>query len=164
MNILSVTGIRKFLTSLCSIDFHRPGVSIKSPSNAGPDATTTKTGTSVAAAFVSGVAALYLEAFPNISPAELLSRMRYGAASSMLLDATNFPNLLVSTEFIDDFSPAPVSKPPLVTKTPAPVPTRRACGGLLVSACIENSDCCTGQCWQFRFFFGLKRCWIFSNI
>lgn len=149
------------------VDIVAPGVSISSASNGGPDATTTKTGTSMAAAIVSGVAALYLEAYPAATPAEILNRMIYGAAANILQNATNYPNYLLSTEFIDDFTAAPATIPILVQKTRSPSPApARACGGMLVSACTKNSQCCSGRCWRFNFFAirGLQRCFMFSNI
>jgi Subtilase family len=149
--------------------FSRPGVLVKASSATYPDATTMRTGTSFAAGFVSGVAALMLQAFPSITPAEILNRIQYGAAANVLSNATNFPNRLLSTEFIDDFSRAPSTIPPLVTKTPRPVPgptqVRPACGTILLSGCVENDDCCSRRCWRFFLLLGgHRRCWFFSNV
>jgi subtilisin family serine protease len=76
-NIISVTGINRagglgvhFNHGVTSVDMAAPGAAIKST---GPSGFTLASGTSVAAAFVSGSAALILSACPRLTPVELKS-------------------------------------------------------------------------------------------
>lgn len=83
------------------VDLFAPGVGIRAASASTNTAVTTKSGTSMSAPHVTGVAGLYLEAFPNATPAEvaqaILSEATQGAVT---FPGSGSPNRLLYMGFI----------------------------------------------------------------
>jgi hypothetical protein len=85
-----------------------------------------KSGTSQASPFVAGVAALYLEANPSASPAQVMALLQSNAISGVVGSPNGSPNLLLQTIFKAPTAPIP---PPSTAKnssttnnnTPPPV-------------------------------------------
>ncbi|VUD56364.1 Extracellular serine proteinase [Thalassocella blandensis] len=96
------------------VDIFAPGSSIKSTwLNGG---TNTISGTSMASPHVAGVAALYLDQFPNSSPSQVDSGLKAAAAVNKISGVNGSPNLLVQTTF-GGTNPTPTPTP---TNTPTP--------------------------------------------
>lgn len=75
------------------INIFAPGSNILS---AGPDGDLIfKSGTSMATPFVAGVAALYLEKFPDASPQEIISLIKQDSLKNLVTDPKGSQNLLV---------------------------------------------------------------------
>lgn len=85
------------------LDLFAPGVAITSDSNTSPYATAVKSGTSMAAPYVSGAAADLLQVDPVLSPEALAEQLRSTASSVVTSAGTGSPNLLVWA------NPAPVA-------------------------------------------------------
>ncbi|WP_026925546.1 S8 family peptidase [Glycomyces arizonensis] len=82
------------------VDIMAPGHEITSAWIDGADATNTISGTSMATPHVAGVAALYLEAHPEASPAEVAEALAAGAVPDAVSEVNGSPNLLLNTEFL----------------------------------------------------------------
>ncbi len=80
---------------LC-VDILAPGVNIRSALNGSSSPTGTYTGTGVAGNFVAGVAALYLEANPNLTTAQITDLIRNNS-SKCKLDTWQNSNILLHT-------------------------------------------------------------------
>jgi len=79
------------------LDIYAPGSSITSTWSTSNTATNTISGTSMAAPHVAGVAALYLDEFPNASPAQVQTAIENAAIPNKVSDArTGSPNLLLN--------------------------------------------------------------------
>lgn len=79
------------------LDIYAPGSSITSTWSTSNSATNTISGTSMAAPHVAGVAALYLDEFPNASPAQVEAAVEGAAIPNKVSDArSGSPNLLLN--------------------------------------------------------------------
>ncbi len=79
------------------VDWFAPGTSIRSASVSGPSATEVRTGTSQSTAFVSGVAAAFLQANPTATPAEVDAALRAVLTQHVVTNALSAnDNLLYS--------------------------------------------------------------------
>lgn len=74
------------------IDLFAAGEQVPTTSNAGDTATLRSTGTSAAAAHVSGAAARYLERFPDASPAQVAAVLIDEATKDRMTDVAGSPN------------------------------------------------------------------------
>jgi serine protease len=92
------------------VDIFAPGGLIVSESLLQPNGGITKSGTSMAAPHVTGVAALYLEKNPLAKPAEVAGALRAGALAGVVVDAkSENGNYLVNTAFLSsDIQATPV--------------------------------------------------------
>jgi subtilisin family serine protease len=77
------------------VDLFAPGTNILSASHASPTATAVTSGTSSAAPFVAGVAALCLERYPDASPNTVASTVLAQATTDVLSGVLGSPNRLV---------------------------------------------------------------------
>lgn len=79
------------------LDIYAPGSSITSTWSTSNTATNTISGTSMASPHVAGVAALYLDEFPNASPSQVEAGIEGAAIPNKVTDArTGSPNLLLN--------------------------------------------------------------------
>lgn len=103
------------------VDIFAPGGLIVSESLYQPNGGITKSGTSMAAPHVTGVAALYLEKNPTARPAEVAYALKSGALAGVVVDAkSENGNYLVNTAFLSgDTTSAPLE--PVATQKPAKV-------------------------------------------
>ena len=94
------------------IDLFAPGSDITSTwSNGG---TNTISGTSMASPHVAGAIALYLQAHPDSSPAEVTASLKGYATADKINSLNGSPNLLLNVEFNGETAPpAPPAEPPL---------------------------------------------------
>ncbi|WP_026932336.1 S8 family peptidase [Glycomyces tenuis] len=82
------------------VDIMAPGHEITSAWIDGDDASNTISGTSMATPHVAGVAALYLEANPEATPAEVAEALTSNAVPDIVGETNGSPNLLLNTEFL----------------------------------------------------------------
>jgi len=88
------------------LDLFAPGVSVTSASIEDDAATDVKSGTSMAAPHVAGVAALHLEIVPTATPKKVGYALTSNATSGVVQNAgTGSPNLLLYSGFIGDVPP-----------------------------------------------------------
>jgi subtilisin family serine protease len=104
------------------VDLYAPGVDVPSLT-AGSTASSTRSGTSVAAAYVVGAAALYRSLHPDASPADVCKALVAAATPGALTGVpAGTPNLLLYT--LTPPPPAPPTPPsPTPTPTPTPIPS-----------------------------------------
>jgi subtilisin family serine protease len=114
------------------LDLFAPGQAIKSAGYTADLATATFSGTSMATPHVAGAAALYLAAYPDASPSQVVAWLTGDATTGRVTAAgTNSPNKLLYTQGIGIVVPptptaTPIGTPtptPTVTATPTPTPT-----------------------------------------
>ena len=85
------------------VDIFAPGTSIISTSEDG----TVKvlSGTSMASPHVAGVAALYLDAYPSLTAAEVMDLIIGEAANDIIANVNGSPNLFVNTQNVSGLTP-----------------------------------------------------------
>lgn len=102
------------------LDLFAPGSNITSAWIDSDTSTNTISGTSMAAPHVAGVAALYLEANPSASPAQVRNAIVNGATPNKLSNiGAGSPNLLLYSLFIGDI---PITPTPTSTVPSTPLP------------------------------------------
>eukprot|EP00741_Cyanophora_paradoxa_P016650 tig00020934_g16079.t1 len=105
------------------VDIFAPGSSVLSAWYTSTLATNTISGTSMAAPHVSGVAALYLQANPTATPAQVTSALKGVATPNVVTGGgTGSPNLLLYS-FFEPPPPAPIATPIPYVPTPTPAAT-----------------------------------------
>jgi subtilisin family serine protease len=85
------------------VDIFAPGARILSAGHTSDDAVERKSGTSMACPHVAGAAAMYLQAHPDWTPAQVWEAMRsqsIGKVKTYLLSLVGTPRLLLQTSFI----------------------------------------------------------------
>ena len=108
-----------------SLDLFAPGTSIFSAGYTSDTSTAYKSGTSMAAPHVAGVAALWLEAHPTDAPADVMQAILSGATRDVVRSAgAGSPNRLVHSSLVAVAAPVAPSEPaPEPTPEPAPEPS-----------------------------------------
>lgn len=130
-----------------------PGSDITSTWYTSNTATNKISGTSMASPHVAGVAALYLSAHPNATPAEVKAALLAGSLSGKVSGAgAGSPNLLINTQFL---MPAPAPQPtpapaPQPTPNPTPAPNPPAGNQLASGAVVNNLAGAVGSEKQFK--------------
>lgn len=93
------------------LDIYAPGSSITSTWSTSNSATNTISGTSMASPHVAGVAAIYLDEFPNATPAQVEAAIEGAAIPNKVTDArTGSPNILLNN-FSGGTDPGPDPEP-----------------------------------------------------
>ena len=124
------------------VDIFAPGVNITSSWYTSATATNTISGTSMATPHVVGAAALYLQANPTATPAQVASVLTSNATASVVKSGgTGSPNLLLYTAFIDA---APSTAPPVAQFT-------SSCSGLTCSFDASSSTALTTATYSWTF-------------
>ncbi len=94
-------GFASFSNFGSCVDINAPGVGITSAWIGSNSATNTISGTSMAAPHVAGAAALYLQAFPSATPAQVRTALTSNATPNVISGVpAATPNLLVYTGFL----------------------------------------------------------------
>jgi subtilisin family serine protease len=152
-----------------------PGTGITSAWFGSSTASKTLSGTSMSTPVVTGVAALYLEKNPSMTPLQVKQAMVADGSLGVVQSSQGSPNILISTANLSGSSPAapvttsvaspvraptPVSRPvtaPTPVRKPTPVsspvsttkPTRSGSTcDIFLSPCQSKTDnqCCSGIC------------------
>ena len=89
------------------VDFFGPGVDITSAGYGSQTGTAVYTGTSMASPHAAGVAALYLEAVPGATPAQVRTAIFDGTSKGVVTSANTTNNHLLNTTFITGGGPGP---------------------------------------------------------
>jgi aqualysin 1 len=84
------------------VDIFAPGVSIRSAWIGGTEATFVESGTSMAAPHTAGAAALYLEANPDATPAEVMAALQSFSVKGMVAQAQSGNNMLLHSFRVPD--------------------------------------------------------------
>jgi subtilisin family serine protease len=98
------------------VDLFAPGNSILSASHSSSTGSTTKSGTSMAAPHVAGVAALFLEQFPNLTPEQLHALIVEKTSKDIVTNA-NSANAHLLHSLTGSGAPAPPAPPPPAAPT-----------------------------------------------
>ncbi|MDQ1645148.1 MAG: hypothetical protein QOJ50_1332, partial [Cryptosporangiaceae bacterium] len=125
------------------VDLFAPGTGVTAATIGSPTALATRSGTSVAAAEVTGAAALFLEKEPQASPAQVRAALIAEAKSGKVVNpGSGSPNRLLVAAGAQQGPPAPErppmpdpspllplpTPPPRPSRPPRPAPDPRACG------------------------------------
>ena len=94
------------------VDIFAPGEGILSSFGDSDTATAVLDGTSMATPHVAGVAALFLEANPDATPADVAAAITGGAIRDVVGDPQGSPNLLLNTAFLGGGGEPPPPPPP----------------------------------------------------
>jgi hypothetical protein len=124
------------------VDLFAPGVNVTSTTYFSDTSTGVMSGTSMAAPHVSGAAALYLQANPLATAAQVSAALKSQATSNLLtnLDPTT-QNLLLYTGTAGAPSPTPTPTPTATpTPTPNPTPTPVPAAHVRVKKVVHNSS------------------------
>eukprot|EP00741_Cyanophora_paradoxa_P015826 tig00020904_g15279.t1 len=108
------------------VDIFAPGSSVLSAWYTSTTATNTISGTSMATPHVSGVAALYLQANPTATPAQVTAALTGVATPNVVTDVMGSPNVLLYS-FFSALPPAPTPSPYVPTPSPTPLPPTTTC-------------------------------------
>ncbi len=134
------------------VDLFAPGANVVGALNTVDVGSKSWNGTSAASPFVAGVAALYLEAFPTATPAQVHSALVSGASTNVVTDArTTAGNRMV---FITTSAPPPSSGGSTGAPNAAPVAritrtcTRRSCA--FDGRTSTDDAAVTGYVWTFQ--------------
>jgi subtilisin family serine protease len=123
------------------VDLYAPGTNILSATNTSDTSTVTASGTSMATPHVAGAAALYLQAHPAATPAEVAQALVDGASSNELgLLGPGSPNLLLYVAGTGDGSLLVPARPTPAIPAPA-VPNAAPTASFTVS-CPQNKNTC----------------------
>ncbi len=121
------------------VDLFAPGSSINSALFSSNTGYSLKSGTSMAAPHVAGVAALILSGYPAYTPNQVRSSMLAGATANVVTSAgTGSPNLLLSNIFAATTTPADTTTT-TTNPTPTPTPTPTATPTLSVTRQVSKS-------------------------
>jgi subtilisin family serine protease len=124
------------------VDIFGPGVNITSSWYTSTTATNTISGTSMATPHVVGSAALYLQANPAATPAEVASALTGNATAGVVKSAgSGSPNLLLFTGFI---TATPSTAPPVASFT-------SSCSGLTCSFDASGSTALSSATYSWDF-------------
>lgn len=124
------------------VDIFAPGVNITSSWYTGTTATNTISGTSMATPHVVGSAALYLQANPAATPAQVSSALTGNATAGVVKSGgSGSPNLLLYTGFINA---APSTAPPVASFT-------SSCSGLTCSFDASSSTALSPATYSWDF-------------
>ena len=110
------------------VDLYAPGTQIYGPVNTGDNAVALYSGTSQSSGFVAGAAALYLEANPGASPAQVSQAIISGATTGAVMGLTGgSPNRILRVGGSGGTTPTPTPTPePEPEPEPEPTPTNTA--------------------------------------
>jgi PKD repeat protein len=121
------------------VDLYAPGENIYSAWNTDDNSMGTASGTSMATPHVVGAAALYLQANPTATPAQVVAALVGNATGGMLgMLGTGSPNKLLRVNGVGEtFTPPPVDPSP--TPNPTPLPNNIAPMANFTASCSKGN-------------------------
>jgi subtilisin family serine protease len=121
------------------VDIFAPGMAILSTYNTSDSAAVRYSGTSMAAPFVAGAAAVYLSAHPGATPSQVAAGLLSNATTGALVGLTGgSPNRLL---FIGDTTTVTVTPMPAPAPAPTPPPTTDQAPVAAFSASCPRGNC-----------------------